>query len=280
MHRSAAVLCQDPNSLRTLKAVLSQMEIEAVSCHSQQEALEQILTQQCDALVVDFDLPGAAEVAKLAALLEAPQRPAVLAMSGAWPGSGQAFQSGANRILYKPLDPSQIKDAFEIAGKAARHESRDAERYHVTSVVWLDLKTGTLAAVAVNLSEHGMAIRTTEHLPMQSNVSFRCTLPGSDQLHGHADVIWSDAEGRAGMFFSRLSLSAHKHLRNWLRQRAKMTQSKSASAKFSGPGKKLKGKMTAGKAGTEKLRQLYGTANPILDLLPPQGFSLRAASAK
>jgi len=260
MHRSAAVLCQDAASLQTLKTILAQMEIDPVACHSQQETMEQILSKQCAALVVDFDSPGAAEIAKLASLLEPSQRPAVMAMAGAWPGSGQAFQSGANRILYKPLDPLQVRDAFEIAGKAARRDARNAPRYGITSVVWLELATGTLPAVAINLSEHGMAIRTTEHLRLQSNVSFRCTLPGSEQLHGYADVIWSDAAGCAGMFFSRLSLSAQKHLKDWLRQRAKMAHGRNESGKLSGRRK------TNGKLMTHR-----GNATPgsVRDLLPP-----------
>ncbi|MGA8432835.1 MAG: PilZ domain-containing protein [Candidatus Sulfotelmatobacter sp.] len=233
------------------------MEIDPVACHSQQETMDQILSKQCAALVVDFDSPGAAEIAKLASLLEPSQRPAVMAMAGAWPGSGQAFQSGANRILYKPLDPLQVKDAFEIAGKATRRDARNAPRYRITSVVWLDLETGTLPAVAVNISEHGMAIRTTERLRIQGNVSFRCTLPGSEQLHGYADVIWSDDVGCAGMFFSRLSLSARKHLKDWLRLRAKTAHGRNESKGFSGRRKKIGKLMTqTGNAGSGSVRDL------------------------
>jgi ActR/RegA family two-component response regulator len=267
MHRSAAVLCQDASSLQTLKTVLAQMEIDPVACHSQQDAMEQILNKQCAALVVDFDLPGAAEVAKLAALLEPLQRPAVMALTAVWPGSGQAFQSGANRILYKPLEPSQVRDAFETASKAARRDNRNVTRYKITSVVWLEFETGTLPAVAVNLSEHGMAIRTTEPLRLQSNVSFRCTLPGSDQLHGHADIIWSDAEGRAGMFFSRLSLSAQKHLKDWMRRRAKMETARTSGAKDRG--KFARRRNTTGRPNG---------ISSIRDLLPPSNSELRLAA--
>jgi ActR/RegA family two-component response regulator len=242
------------------------MEIDPIVCHSQQEALAQILTKRCTALVVDFDLPGATEVARLAALLESSQRPAVMAMTGDWLGSGPAFQSGATRILYKPLDLLQVKDAFETANKASKRDGRNAPRYQMTSVVWLELETGTLPAVAVNLSEHGMAIRTTEHLGLRTNVSFRCTLPGMEQFHGHADIIWSDAEGHAGMFFSRLSLAAQKHLKDWLRQRAKITQ----------------GKMVQGKSDRSKsvrpgkvMPRVMAINNSIRDLLPPRMPSSR-----
>jgi CheY-like chemotaxis protein len=274
MQPSAAVLCQDPASVQTLKTVLAQMEIEPVMCGSQPEAMEQILSHRCTALVVDFDLPGAAEVAKLVALLEASQRPVVMAMTGVWLGSGQAFQSGANRILYKPLDPSQIRDAFDSANKTSRREGRDAPRYKITSVVWLELETGTLPAVAANLSEHGMAIRTTEPVRLQSNVSFRCTLSGGVQLHGHADVIWSDVEGHAGMLFSRMSLSAQKHLRDWLRQRAKMATGKMMSGKLASA-KNDRGKISCSRKSGARASGAHGS---IRDLLQPKDSHLRIAA--
>ncbi|HEY6765143.1 MAG TPA: PilZ domain-containing protein [Candidatus Sulfotelmatobacter sp.] len=254
MPRSAVVLCQDAKSLFTLRTVLAQMGIDPVTCNSQEDALDQILGKGCTALVVDFDLPGAGKVAKLAGLVEASQRPALMAMTTAWPGSGQAFQSGASRILYKPLQTAQIRDAFEAAEKIAKRDNREALRYKITSVVWLDLATGTLPAVAVNLSEHGMAIRTTERLRLQSNVSFRCALPGRDQIHGHADVIWSDADGRAGMFFSRFSPSAKKHLKDWLMDREKKLPGKSSRAR---------------KMAAKVLK--CSNYNSVRDLLPPPG---------
>jgi CheY-like chemotaxis protein len=278
MQRSAAVLCQDAASLRTLRTVLAPMGIDTVACHSQQEAMDQIFARQCAALVVDFDFPGAADVAKLAALLETSQRPLLLALTAVWPSSGQAFQSGVNRILYKPLEPSQVKDAFGTAGKATKREGRNVTRYKITSVVWLELETGTLPAVASNLSEHGMAIRTTERLPLRSNVSFRCALPGTDQIHGHADVIWSDDAGRAGMFFSRISLAAQKHLKDWLHHRADVSGRKIAGRTVAG--KKIAGRKTAGTkmAGTKIVAGQ--TIYSVRDLLAPRDAELSIASVK
>jgi hypothetical protein len=46
---------------------------------------------------------------------------------------------------------------------------------------------------------------------------FRCLLPGTGHtLRGLADVIWTDAQGRAGMFFSHLPPSSRKLLKHWL----------------------------------------------------------------
>ncbi|HUO24976.1 MAG TPA: PilZ domain-containing protein [Candidatus Aquilonibacter sp.] len=218
MRRFAAVVSVDCSSRPILKVALHEAGMEQVVCNSHQEAMELVLEGHCAALIVDFDLPGAADILKTAALLPAPLRPLLLALSGAWAGTGQAFQSGASRILYKPLQLEQVRDAFE-PGRGPRKKLHRSPRYELRSLVYLELESGSMPAIGINISEQGMAIRTAEQITPRSNVTFRCVLPGSKHsLHGHADVIWADAQGRAGMFFSRLSPSARRHLKHWLRK--------------------------------------------------------------
>ena len=52
-------------------------------------------------------------------------------------------------------------------------------------------------------------------------LAFRCVLPGTDfTLQGHVDVIWASDQGRAGLFFSKLSPAARKQLKRWLGKRS------------------------------------------------------------
>lgn len=221
MGQSAAVLCNDKRTLQTLGATLEQLEIELVSCRSQQEALELVMDGRCSTLIVDFDLPGAQEVIRTAALLPQGQKPALLAVaSRAWPGTGQAFQSGASRILYRPLEVEQLKEALKASRKGTTRNRRHATRFEMKTLVHLELETGTVSAVSIDIGEHGIAIQATEPMPMSSNLAFRCVLPGTDfTLNGHADVIWASDHGRAGLFFTKLSHPARKHLKQWLHKR-------------------------------------------------------------
>jgi CheY-like chemotaxis protein len=221
MRQSAAVLCQDKRSLQTLEATLEVLEIDLVNCHSSQEALELVMTGCSTTLIVDFDLPGAEEVVRMAALLPPGQKPDLLAVaSRAWPGTGQAFQSGANRILYRPLDSEQVITALR-ADKKVKKSRRKSARYEVKTLVYLELEGGTQPAMSIDIGEHGLAIQATEAVPICSNLAFRCVLPGTHvTLNGHADVIWASDQGRAGLFFSKLSAAARKHLKQWLHKRA------------------------------------------------------------
>jgi CheY-like chemotaxis protein len=221
MRESAAVLCKDKRSLETLRSTLEQLEIEMVKSPTGQEALELVMTGCCSTLIVDFDLPGAEDVIRMAALLPPIQKPELLAVaSRAWPGTGQAFQSGANRILYRPLEAEQIKEAIHSGKKSRKPSRRKTARYELKTLIYLDLATGTIPGVSIDIGEHGLAVQTTEPVPVSSNLVFRCVLPGTDiTLQGHADVIWASDQGRAGLFFSKLTPAARKHLKHWLHKR-------------------------------------------------------------
>ncbi len=230
MRQSAAVLCNDKASLEVLKTVLEQLTIEFVRCRTRQEALELVMTGVCSTLFVDFDIPGSDEAIRTASLLPEVQKPKLIAISSrVWPGTGQAFQSGAGRILYRPLEAELVKDAIKAGKKSAKQNRRKVARYEVKTLVHLELESGTLATISIDIGEHGLAVQAADAVPMSSNVPFRCVLPGTrTTIHGHADVIWASDQGRAGLFFSKLAPAARKHLTNWLHKRAHHSKDKGA----------------------------------------------------
>ena len=232
MRQAAAVLCHDKGSLQTLETALQDLGIEPVSCLSGQEALESVMDGRCSTLIVDFDLPGAEEVIRMAALLPAGQKPALLAVaSRVWPGTGQAFQSGASRILYRPLEKGSLKDALKAERKTRKANRRKSTRYEVKTLVYLELESGTVSGVSIDIGEHGLALQATEPVPVSSNLAFRCVLPGTDfTLHGYVDVMWASDQGRAGLFFSKLTPAARKHLKRWLSKRSAHCKEKDKSS--------------------------------------------------
>jgi len=221
MRQSAALLCDDKKSLEVLGTTLEGLGVDTVKCRSQKEALAMVMSGRCSTLIVDFDLPEAAEAIRMANLLPETQKPVLLAVaSRAWPGTGQAFQSGASRILYRPLDSELVRDAFKSHRKGAKSNRRKSTRYEAKTLVYLALEGATVTGVSIDIGEHGLAMQATEAVPMNSNLSFHCVLPGTDvTIHGHADVIWASDKGRAGLFFSKLAPAARKHLQQWLQKR-------------------------------------------------------------
>src|SRR5271170_5654021 len=125
----AAVFCNHAPSLRILRTALDEAGIDYLLCRSQQQALEFTLGGKCSLLIADFALPEVGEVARLASLLPPSQKPVVLAVAEEYPGTGAAFQSGANRILYRPLVSAQVREAIqEILGKKRKSARGEAAR--------------------------------------------------------------------------------------------------------------------------------------------------------
>lgn len=221
MRKSAAVLCHEKRSIETLQASLEQLGMDLRNCRSKKEALELVMSGECSTLIVDFDLAGAEEAIRMAALLPPEQKPNLLAVaSRAWPGTGQAFQSGANRILYRPLERELVKEALKSGKKSARANRRKCARYEVKTLVHLDLDHGTLSGVSLDIGEHGLAMQASDPVPVAAEIPFRFVLPGTQiTLNGQADVIWASDQGRAGLFFTKLAPAARKHLKQWLSKR-------------------------------------------------------------
>lgn len=218
MGKSAAVLCEDKRALQTLQSALDELGIELKHCRTHVDALELVMTGRCTTLIVDFDLAAAEGVVRMAALLPRAQKPALLALeTRVWPGTGQAFQSGANRILYKPIDSELIKEALKTGRRGGKSNRRKSQRHEIKTIVYLETEKGTIPGISIDIGEHGLALQATETVPMTANVAFRCVLPGTHvTLHGHADVIWTSDNGRAGLFFSQLAPAAHRQLKHWI----------------------------------------------------------------
>lgn len=157
----------------------------------------------------------------MATLLPEAQKPALFALATrVWPGSGQAFQSGAGRILYKPLEPEVIKESMKYASRSARANRRRFDRHELKTLVYLELEGDMMPAVSIDIGEQGLALQAMDPVPIRTQVSFHCALPGTQvTIQGHADVIWASDQGRAGLFFSKLGPTARKQLKNWLAKR-------------------------------------------------------------
>jgi len=220
MKLSALLVSQDRPSLRVLAALLDVLHIEHQTCVSSGEAVELLVKGHHSALMLDFDLPGAGQVARLARMASLPRRPVVFAMVSAFTPVGGAFQSGVNFILYKPLVYEQVARSLRAAQGAMKPNPRHSPRHPLEALVYLRLGVTALPAIVLDLSEQGLALQAPEPLPRIQNVPLRFVLPGTTHLvEATGRVIWADSDGRAGMFFSRLTPASRHHLKNWLTKR-------------------------------------------------------------
>jgi len=217
MKLNALLMSRDHASLRVVASALDGLGIEYQVCLSSAEAVELLVQGQYSAVVLDFALPGAAQVARMARMASPQRRPVVFAMIGALTPVCGAFQAGVNFALYKPVVFEQVTRTLRAGQTFMKPSRRPSPRHKLEALVYLQLGIAALPAIVLDLSERGLALQAAEPLPPVQNVPLRFVLPGTTHLvEATGEVIWADDEGRAGMFFSQLTPVSHRHLQGWL----------------------------------------------------------------
>jgi FixJ family two-component response regulator len=218
MKLEALTLCRNQQCRQQLGKALQEFDIRQQCCPSAQEALELMARGKYSALLLDFDIPGALQLTKLARLGPLDQRPVVFAIIGASTDVGSTFQAGANFVLYKPLENEQLSRSLRAARGFMRPERRRANRQKAETVVYLLYgKEMAVPTLMIDLHEEGLSIQAAQPLPATEEVPIHFLLPGSKQaVEANAELVWADDSGRAGMFFRELSGASKRHLKKWL----------------------------------------------------------------
>jgi len=217
---NALLMCWEQQSLRVLAAALDDLDIEHEVCVSASEAMESMMRGHYSALVLDFDVPGASQVARMARQAPPQRRPVIFAMIGALTGVGGTFQAGANFVLYKPLVLDQITRSLRAGRCFMQRDRRRSPRRKLETLVYLQFGVAALPAIVLDVNEQGLSLQAPEPLPPVQKVPLRFVLPGTTHMvEATGEVIWADDQGRAGMLFSPLSSASRKHLKNWLNKR-------------------------------------------------------------
>ena len=221
MKLNALTLCRHQDCLRQLAKALEEFGIRQQPCDSAQEGLELLARGNYSALVLDYDIPGAPQLTKLARLGPLDRRPVVFAMIGASTDIGGTFQAGANFVLYKPLASDQLNRSLRAARGFMQTDRRRSRRHKAETVVYLLYGKGmAIPALMIDLNQEGLSIQAAQPLPAVEEVPIHFLLPGSrSAVEGIAELVWADDSGRAGMFFRELKTASKRNLKNWLARR-------------------------------------------------------------
>lgn len=220
MKVNALVMSRNPASIKLLVAAFAELGIEYRVSLSASETVEILAAGHHSALVLDFDLQHAVQVAKLARTASAKRRPILFGMIGAGSSIAGVFQAGANFALYKPLDLLQVLHSFRAAEAFMRPDRRVASRQKTETLAYLQLPTGVVPALVNELTEQGLSVQAAEQLTPLRGVALHFLLPGSSHvLQATADFVWADELGRAGLYFTEISAASRRDLRAWLQKR-------------------------------------------------------------
>ena len=224
MKLNALVMSRSQASIKMLISAFADLGIEYQVCSSASDTIETLAQSYHSALIVDFDLPYAVDIAKMARAAPEKRRPVLFGVIGAGTSIAGVFQAGANFVLYKPLDLPQVLHSFRAAQGFMREDRRRTSRQRSEALAYLQLPTGTIPALVLDVTQQGLSIQAAEPMTPVRNVPLRFLLPGSTLVvHATCDFIWADEMGCAGLFFSHIPAACRRDLEAWLKKRGAKT---------------------------------------------------------
>jgi DNA-binding response OmpR family regulator len=220
MKRNALVMCRNQRSIDLVTAALHEIHVGVEVCGSSADASDLLLRIPYAAVVLDFDLPDAPRVAAMVRGFTGKRKPILFAMIGALTPVGGAVQGGANFVLYKPFEPEQISYCFRAASRLMKADRRGAPRHKLSVLAYLHWGAVEVPVLILDVSEQGVALQAGEMLPAAGEVSLRFILPETEILiETTGQMIWSEGNGRAAMFFTRMNPASRKQINGWLEKR-------------------------------------------------------------
>ena len=204
---------------RLVRRVLSDLEIQVISCVDGETAIQKVTRQRFEAVLVDFsDVIAADQIIRGLQLAPGNKRAVVVAFVDPDIPLGAAFSRGAHFVLHKSLSAERTKTSFRAVRALMKRERRRNQRILVEFPVkcsWQD--RSTIECSSFDLGEGGMAVRLPNSILATGRVQLSFFIPGAlDPVQVSAEAAWRSPQGVTGMRFVQISPEARHQLKLWL----------------------------------------------------------------
>jgi DNA-binding response OmpR family regulator len=219
MNLDALIISRDSGLVGVVRPALEKISVNLQVCPETKPGGDQLIKRKFDAVIIDCDdLQNGLELLKGLRQTQSNARSVSFAVVNGKTSTQEAFQSGANFVLQKPLTLLHASRCFNAALNFMVRERRRYFRHPVEMPLRIILSgSQEFAATTTNVSEGGMAIRSFTKLQKAARLECRFTLPqASVSLELKGEVAWVDASGRAGIRFLEVPQSAQYQLDQWL----------------------------------------------------------------
>jgi DNA-binding response OmpR family regulator len=217
MNLKSLLLSSDEKTVRVLRRVLSDLEIDVEHCAGADDAIRLITRQRFEAIVVDGVNPEeAANVFRGAKASPVNKRALGIVLVESNVGLKGGFEMGAHFVLHKPLAVERAKSSFRAVRALMKRERRQQLRIAVQFPVTC-FGSGQYKAKTVDISEGGMAIQFTGRVPKETSLRYSIDLPGVDeQLEFDGELAWEGKSEHAGVRFKDVRPDQVKTIRKWM----------------------------------------------------------------
>jgi DNA-binding response OmpR family regulator len=219
MNLDSLLISRDAALLGVLRPVLERISVNVQVCPGSLPGNDMMTKRKFDAVIVDCDdLQNGFALLRSLRQTESNAKSVAFAVVNGKTTTQEAFHSGANFVLQKPLTTLHASRCFNAALNFMVRERRRYFRHPVEISLRISLPNNQeLTATTTNVSEGGMAVRVLGKLPKDAQVQLRFTLPGANiSLELKGEVAWADGTGHAGVRFVEVPQSSQYQLDKWL----------------------------------------------------------------
>jgi len=217
MNLKSLLLSSDEKTVRVLRRVLSDLEIDVEHCSTADDAICRITRQRFEAIIVDgANAEEAGSVLRGAKAAPVNKRALGIVLVEAPVGLKGGFEMGAHFVLHKPLAVERAKASFRAVRALMKRERRLQMRVPVQIPVECH-GAGRYKATTIDLCEGGMAIHFSGRVAKENSLRFSLELPGMDRtLEIYGELAWEGNGDQAGVRFKNATDEQRDILRQWL----------------------------------------------------------------
>jgi len=224
MGLKSLLLSSDEKTVRVLRRVLSDLEIDVEHCTAVDEAIRRITRQRFEAIIADgANVEDAGSVLRGAKAAPVNKRALTVVLVEAPVGLKGGFELGAHFVLHKPLAVERAKASFRAVRAMMKRERRLQLRVPVQiPVECFGWGSRRYSAETLDLCEGGMAIQFSERAKKENSLRFSFELPGMTSpgmghiVEIHGELAWEGDGARAGVRFVNATDEQRNALRQWL----------------------------------------------------------------
>ncbi len=217
MGLKSLLLSSDEKTVRVLRRVLSDLEIDVEYCSAADDAIRRVTRQRFEAIIVDgVNAEEASSVFRGAKAASINKRALTIALVESPVGLKGGFEMGAHFVLHKPLAVERAKASFRAVRSLMKSERRRQLRVAVQIPVECH-GSGRYKARTLDLCEGGMAIQFSGRVAKENSLRFSFELPGMGQtLEIHGELAWEGNGDQAGVRFKNATDEQRNTIREWL----------------------------------------------------------------
>ncbi len=217
MEMKALLLCEESESIYVLSDVLGDLEVAVELCHDRDQALDRLVHEKYEAVIVDCQVAEAADMLRYVRLTGDNKNAISLALVENLAAMQGALDNGANFVLCKPLAAEAVARTVRAMKGLIFRMGRRSVRVQVQTLAFVEMNSLSEQAIILDLSEGGMAIQALAPVEASRVILLRFDLPGTKKrLQLNGEIAWADASGRAGIRFVDVPQQCAGALKDWI----------------------------------------------------------------